>query len=260
MKKTRLLGVVCVWCLLAPNLVNAASMMYGIDFLTTSLFTIDLSTAATSTIGSASPFRNGLAFDSDGTLYSDESSIFGTVDPLTASPVLISNSTGRDLMSLDFNNDFSTLYGVEFNSGNLYTIDKATGTTILVGATGITKPSTIAINSANEAFVTETFGVGTLYRIDLNTGAILATVGSVGEGMTAMAFDDNDMLYGVGLNSNNLYSIDTTTSNGTVIGQLPFADVRGLSFQSSAVPIPPSAWLFGSGLLGLIGIARRRKT
>jgi hypothetical protein len=28
---------------------------------------------------------------------------------------------------------------------------------------------------------------------------------------------------------------------------------------SSAVPIPPSVWLFGSGLLGLIGIARRKK-
>jgi hypothetical protein len=28
----------------------------------------------------------------------------------------------------------------------------------------------------------------------------------------------------------------------------------------SAVPIPPALWLFGSGLLGLIGIARRKKT
>ena len=28
----------------------------------------------------------------------------------------------------------------------------------------------------------------------------------------------------------------------------------------SAVPIPPAVWLFGSGILGLIGIARRKKT
>ena len=26
----------------------------------------------------------------------------------------------------------------------------------------------------------------------------------------------------------------------------------------SAVPLPPALWLFGTGLLGLIGIARRR--
>jgi len=30
------------------------------------------------------------------------------------------------------------------------------------------------------------------------------------------------------------------------------------SFPSTVVPIPPSVWLFGSGLLGLIGIARRK--
>ena len=30
-------------------------------------------------------------------------------------------------------------------------------------------------------------------------------------------------------------------------------------FSASAVPVPAAAWLFGSGLLGLMGIARRRK-
>jgi hypothetical protein len=29
--------------------------------------------------------------------------------------------------------------------------------------------------------------------------------------------------------------------------------------QVSAVPIPPAVWLFGSGLLGLVGMARRKK-
>jgi hypothetical protein len=28
----------------------------------------------------------------------------------------------------------------------------------------------------------------------------------------------------------------------------------------SAIPLPPAAWLLGSGLLGLIGTARRRRT
>jgi hypothetical protein len=30
-------------------------------------------------------------------------------------------------------------------------------------------------------------------------------------------------------------------------------------FQVTTVPIPAAAWLFGSGLLGLVGIARRRR-
>jgi len=32
------------------------------------------------------------------------------------------------------------------------------------------------------------------------------------------------------------------------------------SFQVAAVPVPAAVWLFGSGLLGLMGIARRKKT
>jgi len=29
--------------------------------------------------------------------------------------------------------------------------------------------------------------------------------------------------------------------------------------NSTVVPIPPAFWLFGSGLLGLVGMARRKK-
>jgi hypothetical protein len=33
----------------------------------------------------------------------------------------------------------------------------------------------------------------------------------------------------------------------------------GATYSASATPIPPALWLFGSGLLGLIGMARRKK-
>jgi len=36
-------------------------------------------------------------------------------------------------------------------------------------------------------------------------------------------------------------------------------DLR-LELTPSAVPIPAAVWLFGSGLLGLVGVMRRRKT
>ena len=34
---------------------------------------------------------------------------------------------------------------------------------------------------------------------------------------------------------------------------------RGILDDSGVVPVPPSVWLFSSGLLGLVGIARRKK-
>ncbi len=33
-----------------------------------------------------------------------------------------------------------------------------------------------------------------------------------------------------------------------------------IDYQLTAVPVPAAVWLFGSGLLGLVGIARRKKT
>lgn len=47
-------------------------------------------------------------------------------------------------------------------------------------------------------------------------------------------------------------------SPGTLILDDFGTDVVRLHFVSS-VPVPPAVWLFGSGLLGLIGISRRRK-
>ena len=35
-------------------------------------------------------------------------------------------------------------------------------------------------------------------------------------------------------------------------------DIDNVRLSTSAVPIPPAAWLFGSGLVGLVGIARRK--
>ena len=40
---------------------------------------------------------------------------------------------------------------------------------------------------------------------------------------------------------------------------VPSHTLAGSDFGQTAVPVPAAAWLFGSGLLGLIGIARRKK-
>jgi len=44
---------------------------------------------------------------------------------------------------------------------------------------------------------------------------------------------------------------ETTAMSAFILGDLTIA---------SPVPIPPAVWLFGSGLIGLVGIARRKAT
>lgn len=40
---------------------------------------------------------------------------------------------------------------------------------------------------------------------------------------------------------------------------VPYHTLPGSGFGQAAVPVPAAVWLFGSGLLGLVGISRRRK-
>ena len=49
------------------------------------------------------------------------------------------------------------------------------------------------------------------------------------------------------------FSATATGSNGSAV----FYD--NLNFDRVVVPVPAAVWLFGSGLLGLVGVARRRK-
>ena len=62
-------------------------------------------------------------------------------------------------------------------------------------------------------------------------------------------------LDGCGFNTNQIRGFD---SNDIFrLDQIVAADKF---ITVSAVPIPAAVWLFGSGLLGLIGVARRKKT
>ena len=67
----------------------------------------------------------------------------------------------------------------------------------------------------------------------------------------------------VGLSSDNGVSwIEDNGFTGTTTGVLNFSfanvSVDILVVDVQAVPVPASAWLFGTGLLGLAGVARRK--
>jgi hypothetical protein len=46
-----------------------------------------------------------------------------------------------------------------------------------------------------------------------------------------------------------------------ILGKVTLGTNGTLTFaaNASAVPLPAAVWLFGSGLMGLVGVSRRRK-
>lgn len=76
--------------------------------------------------------------------------------------------------------------------------------------------------------------------------------------------DINTLLPGTG--GDGVFDITDVTEFGFDLFDLPGTTVNGWEYDvdnivlnTSAVPVPAALWLFGSGLMGLIGIARRKK-
>jgi len=76
-------------------------------------------------------------------------------------------------------------------------------------------------------------------------------------------FVDNLTLSGSTLNDSLNATIVSVDNIGTAWGgfvNTPYSEVWSVSFTDTTVPVPAAVWLFGSGLIGLAGVARRRKT
>ena len=104
-----------------------------------------------------------------------------------------------------------------------------------------------------------TLDAGGIWSISLNSGGtILDSLGSVallsaGNGLALgsgnlIVLGDINMLDGPG-NSGGFLKED----NGVLFQ-------NAIEYSVSAVPVPAAVWLFGSGLLGLVGVARRKKS
>jgi len=66
---------------------------------------------------------------------------------------------------------------------------------------------------------------------------------------------------GIGLWEGVIVSAGIHSSEWGPLAGLPYSEIYHISVQGaiSSVPLPAAAWLFSSGLIGLIGLSRRKK-
>jgi hypothetical protein len=117
-------------------------------------------------------------------------------------------------------------------------------------------------NIPNSGFLQDTTGTTLTTPLSsqtLNGGQLITNQQFSGAVGTALGF------YNITTTSNHV-AHDTAYTNGTSTNGFFFLTSNGdLTYNigtsgTAPVPLPPAAWLFGSGLLGMVGIARRRRT
>ena len=141
----------------------------------------------------------------------------------------------------------SILYG--FDSGVVSGVNPVTGEILSTASIGNITPFAFAPDG-----ILYGFNSGLLRGLDPITGEVLSSVGILN--VTPYAFAPDGILYG--FEGATLRGLDPVT--GEVFSSTGIGNVTPFAFAPEAqiVPVPPAVWLFGSGLLYLIGFARRK--
>ncbi|MEM1448148.1 MAG: hypothetical protein AAF957_26520 [Planctomycetota bacterium] len=143
----------------------------------------------------------------------------------------------RSLFAIDFDSLAQTLYAIDNTTLEVVTIDPMTGVSTptgvvaqtITGATGLTADA-----DGSTWYVSDFDGTNTnLYSGDVTTGAF-SLVGVITAGIIIdISIDSNGNLYGFSISDDSLYSIDTGTGAGTLIGASGFAAnfAQGMDFD-----------------------------
>jgi hypothetical protein len=144
----------------------------------------------------------------------------------------------------------STLYGTAIfgaqSPSQLRTLNPFTGTSALVGATGIGPIAGLALDKTTGIMFGISGGAGggtsSLVTLNLSTGAA-TVIGPVGFNGGSLEFGPDGNLYAGSVGgTGNLYRINKSTGAGTLVGATGFINVTGLALDSSCAPdtTPPS--------------------
>ncbi|MBK8975442.1 MAG: hypothetical protein IPM29_05915 [Planctomycetes bacterium] len=212
--------------------VPAQNDMIGVSW-TGSVYGIDSTTGAGTLIGTTGlgTGANSMAIDGSGTVYIHQRSTgLATVDPATGAATIVCRLTALDVRGLAYS-PTGVLYAVVDggSADSLFTIDVATCSASLVGATGLVSLQGLTflgntLYGWDVSRSTTQPGLG-LVTIDTTTGVATDVNPTVGGANHQFLTSDGagNLLAG----NNALYRIDVSTGVETLIGSGGYTDLRG---------------------------------
>jgi len=159
----------------------------------------------------------------------DSAQNLGTVD-VTNGNVNVIGNMGVTMTDIAFDPS-GDLFGISFS--NLYAIDKATGSSTLIGAHGISGGNALVFGNDGTLYGAG-FSTTSLFTIDVGTGSG-TNIGNMGFASSGdLAFNSGDFF--LASTTNELVSIDLSGgATGTAIGPFGFSNVFGLATADDGV-------------------------
>lgn len=209
---------------LAAVLVAAAGAqtLHLIDPDTDTLYTVNPATGAATAVGTTLPGQNGVGLAWDGvwlyTIVNGSPPSLYRVNPTTGAATLVSTLGGGGFEELVWDPFTHRFYGI--NTGDqLYAFDLS-GATTLVGTTpSVQNIAALAIDAAGNLWCIDAAPTGQLGRLDKSTAAYTAgPVTNVPLVMGMSFHPSSGVLYATSGSTDSLYTINTATGAGTLIG------------------------------------------
>ena len=273
MKKSRLLGAVCA-CIFTFSLstsANAATIYSnGFETDTSGWFTPTRVVSGTGGI----PSSAGSYYATTGTDYTDwggynygAGNAVATVfkEYTTSLDIYLdvaggwANDTRFDFTSAINNNLGTHLRDFAFNAGFYDSTDTGSPGSgidrfVFSASTTTGRVNSYPMNPGRDPIAIDTTGWYTFQHRFYNDGGVLAVDLSIFDSSSSLihmwTLSASDAIADVG---GNRYGWFANNEFGLLA-------IDNTSLSTSAVPVPAAVWLFGSGLLGLVGISRRKKT